>query len=625
MSSTSGFYPEPLSATTKSSSSQSPPDANAGSSSKHRKTRREKPRIELASDQPLTTQGKLRSRVYVACMQWRINDDYDESSEDVINITSEPSLDFTRKTWWDSLLVIYASSSPVHVPALTLSERNQASNLITRDLRFLFQKRDQMQPSLVIAALAIATFFQSSEAGLGEEGRKKALRLRDIAQGSLEASLNGRWIDETLAQAAWLLAMFEVCAHPLHSTERSASSMVMLDTIIRSLSLTFLDANDPHASKFAPRTVPTVPVAHSNTSWSPSDVPPAYPIPRTYYPSSGVNYNYSSTQVSTSSTKVDKGCSCASLSLGQRWSGASEHTPLWLSTPAWDENWTDGEIRKESCRRLCWSALMLTAGHSSYTNSCNRLGPELFLVEPANYVLLFPGEALTRSQALTSNQSPKDTVWALYYRTMLLWHSCLGIRLDPNATEEEKARFGVNAWLEADALDKALDSHTCGLERAFLFQGREYLFNVRMCISYEFQRYIPLATANANGLFHRTKAEEWLSHQANVAQRVVHAMHTVTGQASNTVVHRPFFAFWFMSQISRALSLWECDNSLTIALEVCMAFLKPIDYLSTLWPCEEQRSRCRKLREQLTRACSIAGRPPPPPPPSFEYSPTSVP
>ena len=34
--------------------------------------RREKPRIELSADQPLTTQGKQRARVYVACVQWRV-------------------------------------------------------------------------------------------------------------------------------------------------------------------------------------------------------------------------------------------------------------------------------------------------------------------------------------------------------------------------------------------------------------------------------------------------------------------------------------------------------------------------------------------------------------------------
>lgn len=38
--------------------------------SRSRKPRREKPKIELAADQPPTTQGKPRARVYVACAQW---------------------------------------------------------------------------------------------------------------------------------------------------------------------------------------------------------------------------------------------------------------------------------------------------------------------------------------------------------------------------------------------------------------------------------------------------------------------------------------------------------------------------------------------------------------------------
>lgn len=35
-----------------------------------KKSRREKPKIALAPDQPPTTQGKPRARVYVACLQW---------------------------------------------------------------------------------------------------------------------------------------------------------------------------------------------------------------------------------------------------------------------------------------------------------------------------------------------------------------------------------------------------------------------------------------------------------------------------------------------------------------------------------------------------------------------------
>ena len=36
-----------------------------------RRTRREKPKLALAPDQPMTTQGKPRARVYVACVQCR--------------------------------------------------------------------------------------------------------------------------------------------------------------------------------------------------------------------------------------------------------------------------------------------------------------------------------------------------------------------------------------------------------------------------------------------------------------------------------------------------------------------------------------------------------------------------
>lgn len=44
---------------------------SAGQSSSTSRSRREKPRLQLAPDQPLTTQGKPRTRVYVACVQCR--------------------------------------------------------------------------------------------------------------------------------------------------------------------------------------------------------------------------------------------------------------------------------------------------------------------------------------------------------------------------------------------------------------------------------------------------------------------------------------------------------------------------------------------------------------------------
>lgn len=50
----------------------------------------------------------------------------------------------------------------------------------------------------------MSTFWQSSEIGYGAEGRERALRFRDEAQAAMDASFNAGWIDETLAQAAWV-------------------------------------------------------------------------------------------------------------------------------------------------------------------------------------------------------------------------------------------------------------------------------------------------------------------------------------------------------------------------------------------------------------------------------------
>lgn len=297
---------------------------------------------------------------------------------------------------------MYSSS----VPSLSIpmSKRQQAANQITSDLRFLFrssnywfsfinvprllsiyfdpERRVGMQPSFLPAALAIATFFQSSEAGFGKEGRQKAMRLRDVAQGALEASLNARWIDEELAQAAWvsrslyffayltvqkLLALFEVCAHPNHTSERSSSGLVMLDTIIRTLSLTLVDMGDPASTRFYPRSVPSVVSASQSWATNPSL-------------DTGVDNAYS--------PYPWQGCSCVFRSLGRCSVIAHEYTPLWLSSPAWDSSWSESEIRKEICRRLCWSTLVLAAGHTSYLTSASRIPADLFILEPANVCIL---------------------------------------------------------------------------------------------------------------------------------------------------------------------------------------------------------------------------------------------
>ena len=136
--------------------------------------------------------------------------------------------------------------------------------------------------------------------------------------------------------------------------------MVMLDSSIRSLSLTLVDADDPNATMFSPGSVPIV-TSPKRTVWFPDEP-----------------------QTRDSPDGNENGCSCHQITLGEQWSSAAEHAPLWGSTPAWDESWTEGEIRKESCRRLCWSSMNLAAGHISYTTAHRSQGLDLFISDPAN-------------------------------------------------------------------------------------------------------------------------------------------------------------------------------------------------------------------------------------------------
>ena len=109
---------------------------------------------------------------------------------------------------------------------MTPALRESATKQVISDLRFLFSssnfwfsflntsrffsrildpaRRNEVQPSFILASLAVATFIQGSEQEGGAKGRAWAMRLREEAQGALEASLNSRRIDETLVYASWV-------------------------------------------------------------------------------------------------------------------------------------------------------------------------------------------------------------------------------------------------------------------------------------------------------------------------------------------------------------------------------------------------------------------------------------
>ncbi|KAI0764498.1 hypothetical protein BD413DRAFT_575275 [Trametes elegans] len=552
--------------------------------------------------------------------------------EQITILISAPSVQFTRETWWDALLALYAA--PPDVPNLTLTVtgdmRTNASERIAGDLRFLFQVslhwfsfiniprffaslfnpilRRGIQPSLILSALGLATFFQSSEAERGHKGREKALRLIDQAHATFNASVASGWIDVGLVQAAWLLAIFEIQAHPKLTRQRTHEAMATLDSLIRYLSLTTLDVDDARATVFVPHAVPIVQ----------SGAPPIVTSGATAYdPSPHTLLTYSgSEQTSTTLAMADSvppgkwHCGCQAYSLKYHWPVVQDLAPQWGQMPRWPKDIDEGEMRKEECRRLVWSSVMLAATQSTKSTAGTDWEPQhLWIKDPANYALLFPGENLAppgTSPVATS----KDSVWSLYMRTLLLWHSCLRMRCDTSLCDADRAQYAMGAWLEIDAIEATLDRHSCTVESGFLVQVRDILFNTRMCVSHEFQRYIPEATTAPGQLFYHAKAEQWMTHQLYVASYFAQSLRNPQVNPDDHS-RRNFLMFWFMSQITRALALWDADHTLSVALEVARTFAPATEYLMLLWPSAGPRREYEKLRVQLVQTCDVAGVSPP--------------
>ena len=146
---------------------------------------------------------------------------------DLSDITPDPSVQFSRETWFDHVRDLYAISAQVSGDSSysVLAQRDSTSQII-EDVRFIFKssyywfsflnvprfynnlmdpiRRSRMQPSLLLSLLAVSQCLQGVGRLCPEGSYTMALMLRDEAQGYLEASLQARAIDVELAQAAWV-------------------------------------------------------------------------------------------------------------------------------------------------------------------------------------------------------------------------------------------------------------------------------------------------------------------------------------------------------------------------------------------------------------------------------------
>ncbi|KIY45620.1 hypothetical protein FISHEDRAFT_49059 [Fistulina hepatica ATCC 64428] len=480
----------------------------------------------------------------------------------------EPSLAFSQKMWWEALLSLSASMLYDTHGSSTVAARAAAAENIVQELKYLLRtspywfsfihipsffaklcdvrQREGVQPSLILAALAIASLLQGSELRQGRPARENALRYREAAQSSLESSLNANWIDEGLAQAAWLCVLFELCVHPQHSLSRLRSAVCQLDAIIRYTRLTEVDAEDPLCPSFQSRAVPAL--------GSPVHILP------TACPS-------------------QHGCDCLSITLEAHWPHTAQYAPMWAKTPAWSPHWDEPEIRRESIRRLVWGSVFLETACVHYAWAFGTPPIDLFIFSFANFRVRFSAESTVVSMGNPDNA--KETIWALYDRIFLVHNSCIRMKTDKSMSQADKSHFSLQANTELDCLERALARHTCDIERTFLWMGREYLFKcVRNCpILYGLVSFsLPCAT---HCLFPPVK------DKAMMAKRIMTGFSNVTGNQYSSLDSSPYFVPWLMThmQMYRALYLYSIDNTFTETLELCKAVKPIVDYLLSLWPC----------------------------------------
>ena len=149
--------------------------------------------------------------------------------------------------------------------------------------------------------------------------------------------------------APQILALFESSCHPQYSNARAEASLQIMDNIIRTLGLTQIDKDDPDVCQCLPDNVPTV-------FFPPNYVPPRH-------------------------------CACpTSVPLGPNVLSPTslDHSVFYRThNPDWDYTSSE-EMRREECRRICWSALNLVASYTAQCAALHDTPMELYLSDPSN-------------------------------------------------------------------------------------------------------------------------------------------------------------------------------------------------------------------------------------------------
>ncbi|KAF9447897.1 hypothetical protein P691DRAFT_801654 [Macrolepiota fuliginosa MF-IS2] len=509
-------------------------------------------------------------------------------SIDLSTLPDEPHRMFTfptspidearQREWWDRISEAYGPQDIIN--QVNFLRHNTTHQLSFVNIGFLATnlyddvERIKVQPAFILAILALAQLLRSSNADQGTLGMTEAIKLRIQAQGALDEARHAGLLNADLAKAQFLLAVFESSAYTEYSYSRASAALHAMDEVIAGFPLTTNDAGDPAVSSFTRGSVPTVYL---------EDGPPL----------------------------TGKVCKC----LPHEANDASKDYASRIYHLPWHTSWSPAQNHDEEIRRLCWAALSLISEHTAQCMALGRDVPSFYLTNPGHFALLFPGEASDRLPQHRDPNDPllvKESVWALYCRSMLLWNFCVSVK-ENHVKVDDKIEAFTDSVGEAQLIEDALRIHRCNLDTTIMYLTREYLFNIRLLVAHEVRvSVVGLPRSGRPGILFNTKhVEEWVRSQQGVLQRVKNIIHQLGTNDSNELIRQPFIVSWFMNQLHIAVLLWPYEQSMVGLLELAKELLFVVDTLNALWTCPENHTQTEELRAELINACHTRGVAPP--------------
>lgn len=177
--------------------------------------------------------------------------------------------------------------------------------------------------------------------------------------------------------------------HPEHKQSRLWSSILLLDSLIRLLALTTLDADRPD-SQYAIFGTYVSNMAQFSLTASPN----AMHVMNCMNTAPGFLGNTKSS------------CDCDRYTLKRQWPAVSEIAPSWESTTLWPQVISEGELKKEECRRLVWSSVMLTAAYNSCIAADTQVDTgDLFIKDYENVCALLSAYAKKKQLTMSLSHS----------------------------------------------------------------------------------------------------------------------------------------------------------------------------------------------------------------------------